>query len=243
MSAQRRHPVPPREVDHHGGVLTLCALAAALALLFGGVLFWLMELMVTQALMAALMGRSTPEIVSFVLGAVTHAAVRAPYLVCAATLAAVLSLLGQALVPNPGARRELRRTVGQGALWGLCLMAVLIHLGLAGVGALGLFVVTGAQIVLAILTGRRPRAEGLAFAHAVLATALAGTLAFTGSETILSLMDCWSGRCSAPDATYATVYLALPIFSALLIASCVPSARRGRRTPGRAPLPGRVPGP
>jgi Zn-dependent protease with chaperone function len=107
--------------------LTLCALAAAVGLLFACVLAWLMPLMTTEAVMASLMGPHTPELVAFALGAASLAGAMAPYLMCAATLAALLPLLGRALADDvyPGARLDLRHTLNTGVRWGLWLAAVM----------------------------------------------------------------------------------------------------------------------
>jgi hypothetical protein len=104
-----------------------------------------------------------------------------------------------------------------------------ILLEFAGITGVGLLVVAVAQLVLAIKNGRRPRGCGLAFAHAVLATAVAGVLAIAGADTMVSLLNCWAGdRCAAPSVTYMALGIGLSTLFALSVAACVPSARKGR---------------
>ncbi|MEU3048057.1 M48 family metalloprotease [Streptomyces sp. NPDC006984] len=228
-----QHPAP----DRRWPAVVLCLLAVAVGLLFACVTLWLMKLMTAEALMSQLMSPDTPEFVAFVLGAAIHALVSAPYLVCAAALAALPPLLGKSLNDDTyaGARLEMRRTVGQGVRWGLWLMAGVTLLGFAGFVALGLIPVSLALLVLAIRTGRRPRGSGLAFAHAVLATSLAGVITFGGSCAVLSLTAPWSGQAAGPDLSATVLHCSLSILLPLVISACVPTVRKGR-----APRPART---
>ncbi|MEU3652329.1 M48 family metalloprotease [Streptomyces sp. NPDC032161] len=207
-----------------------CVLVAVVGAVFGCVLCWLMELMTAQALMSTILGPGTPEPISFVLGAGADAAVRAPYLLCAFVLAALVPLVGQALAPHAyaGARSGLFRTLGSGLRWGLLLTAGLVLLAFAGAGPLGIVPVTGTLILLAVRTGRRPRDSGLAYAHAVSACGLAAVLAFVTSRLVLALLDCGTGRCAAPDPAAASLDITLSLVPVLLVAACVPSVRKGR---------------
>ncbi|MBZ2410379.1 M48 family metalloprotease [Streptomyces sp. L06] len=106
-----------------------CVLSVAAGALFGCVLVWLMELIVTQALMATLLGGRAPELVSFLLGTASDAVVRSPFLLCAALLAALIPLLGQAAPPGArAARQALGRTVAGALRAGLWLAAALVLL-------------------------------------------------------------------------------------------------------------------
>lgn len=207
-----------------------CALVAVVGAAFACVLCWLMELMTAQALMSTILGPGTPELVSFVVGAGVSATVRAPYLLCAVVLAALVPLVGQALAPHAyaGARVELRRTLGSGLRWGLALMAGLILLALTGNHPLGIVPVAGTLILLAVLTGRRPRDTGLAYAHVVSACALAAALALIGSRAVAALFDCGTERCAALDPSAASLDVTLGLVPVLLVAACVPSVRKGR---------------
>ncbi|MBA4864433.1 M48 family metalloprotease [Streptomyces sp. PSKA54] len=220
-------------------MLTLCGLVVAAGVMFACVLQWLLELMVTQPLMATVVGRGTPEAVTFVLGAVTGAGVRAPYLLCAVTLAALLPLLGQAAAYG-GPRRDLRLTLGGGVRWGLWLLAGVTLLGYSGLYVLGLLIVPGALLVLVVRTGRLPRDGGLAFAHAVLAGSLAGVLALGGAGMVLALTGCGMGQCYRLDLYGTAAFTALSVLLALVIAVCLPSVRKGR-TPRGGPEAGGSP--
>ncbi|MGW6686388.1 M48 family metallopeptidase [Streptomyces sp. NPDC054961] len=211
-----------------------CVLIAVVGALFACVLHWLMELMIAEALMSTVLGPGTPEAVSFVLGAAMHAVAMAPYLLCATLLAAVLPLLGQALIVGPEGRAslELRRTAVTGVRWGVWLMAVTTVLAVGGHKLLGFLPATGALIFLAVHTGRRRRGAGLPFAHAVLASMLAAITGFVGADVLVALVDCGTGRCSVPGVGGMAIETGLGVVPALVVAACVPSARRGRRTRG-----------
>ncbi|MFC7466879.1 hypothetical protein ACFQVA_03490 [Actinomadura keratinilytica] len=166
-----------------------CVLSVAAGALFGCVLVWLMELMVTQALMATLLGGRAPELVSFLLGTASDAVVRSPFLLCAALLAALIPLLGQAAPPGArAARQALGRTVAGALRAGLWLAAALVLLG-SGPRVLPAYAAVAALLaVLAVRTGRRPRPGGLPFAHATLATVLAAATAHGGAALLLTLV-------------------------------------------------------
>ncbi|WP_079123166.1 M48 family metalloprotease [Streptomyces abyssalis] len=221
--------------------LTLCGFVAAAGLLFACVLHWLMELMTAQALMSKILGGRVPEVVAFVLAAGMDAAARSPYLLCAGGLAALLPLLGQSLIPGArdGARRELRRTLGSGVRWGLWLAAFPVVLTFLGAeapkaGAAGLLSTAVALVVLAVRTGRRPRDSGLAYAHAALASTVAGVLALAAAELLLTVVGCWTGSCSAPDLSRVALFAGVSAIPWSVVAACVPSARKGR-VPEKAP--------
>ncbi|MGW9674134.1 M48 family metalloprotease [Streptomyces koyangensis] len=206
-----------------------CVLPVAAGALFGCVLVWLMELMVTQALMSTLLGGHAPELVSFLLGAASDAVVRSPFLLCAALLAALIPLLGQAAPPGArAARQALGRTVAGALRAGLWLAAALALLGSGPRVLLAYAAVAALLAVLAVRTGRRPRPGGLPFAHATLAAVLAAVTAHGGAALLLTLVT----PQAAPGPGGVLLAGSISALLAVGVAACVPTARRGTPAAG-----------